>query len=155
MEKRKKGLTPQQKKLVLLMPSVNSGSMTLSEAMRKAGYAESTALQQSETMRNLRENSVMQDALRKKGFDEEFIAKKIMEGLEASKGYTIKVGAETVFEQTPDAMARHKYLETGAKLLDVFPAAKVDTHLTVDDACDDAEKAREYAPWDESLPAAK
>lgn len=155
MKKQKKGLTPQQKKLVLLLPMVSSGKLSMKEAMLRAGYAESSADQQTKTLNSVRASSVMQEALRKKGFTEELIAGKIMEGLEASKGYTIKMGEETVFQETPDAMARHKYLETGAKLLDVFPAAKVDAHLTVDDACDDAEKAREYAPWDESAPAAK
>src|SRR5205085_9159078 len=60
-------LNPRQKKLVLLLLEVEQGKMSLTDALKKAGYADSTAEQQSETLNRLRENSAMQMALRKAG----------------------------------------------------------------------------------------
>ena len=106
----KGGLTPKQKNLVALMPQVESGHMTLEAAMLKAGFAKSTSAQQSETMNRLRKNSVMQDALRKHGFTEDFLAKTIVGDMKLLR----------------PGQARRQYAEMGAKLLDAFPSTKID-----------------------------
>lgn len=60
--------------------------------------------------------------------NEATIAAKIAEGLEAYK-YVID-GAGTVHQQ-PDFFTQHKFVETAAKMLDMFPAAK--TKITGDE----------------------
>lgn len=155
-KKRKKNdtLNPRQKKLALLLIRVEAGELSLYEAMLKAGYSQCSAEQQKNTLDRIRKNTAMQAALREKGFNENVIATTIMEGLKATKGFTVKMGNDTVFEQSEDYMARHKYLETGAKLLDAFPSQKIDANLNINDELDEAEKDGEYAPWDDS-PSAK
>ena len=64
-------LTAKQKKLIALMPKVELGKITVEKAMLKAGYAKSTARQQTDCLRNIRENSAMQDALRDVGVNED------------------------------------------------------------------------------------
>ena len=82
------------------------GELSIEKAMLQAGYAESTARQQSEVMRNLRENSAMQDALREIGVDENRLAREIKSGL-SSFGHV-----------------KRAYVELGVKLLDGFPSEK-------------------------------
>ncbi len=113
-------LTPRQRKLIPFLMEYEAGNITLTEAMKQAGYADSTAEQQSVTLKNLRENSAMQKALRDAGFNEETIAKKVVDGLESTR--PIVIDKEIV--DVPDADTQHKYLKTGAELLDAFPAKK-------------------------------
>lgn len=120
--RRKPGLTPKLKKLALLMPEVMDGKMTLKAAMLKAGYAESSANQQQAATGALRNNTRMQEALAKAGFTEDVIASNIMEGIAAER--TIVADREVV--TVPDYDARHKFVKTGAELLDAFPAKKID-----------------------------
>jgi hypothetical protein len=122
---RKQKLTPKLKKLALLMPSVIDGKITLKAAMLKAGYAESSAMQQSQAVGALRNNARMQEALRKAGFTEEVIAVNIMEGIGAERSYLIHEGDDSRIETAPDYDARHKFLRTGAEMLDAFPAKKI------------------------------
>jgi hypothetical protein len=103
-----KKLTPKQKQLVKLMPLVETGKMTMQDAMLQAGYSPSTAHQQSETLGKIRTNSVMQDALRKAGFDEGFLAETIKNDVQKLR----------------PGQARKGYLELGSKLLDAMPAQK-------------------------------
>jgi hypothetical protein len=123
---RNPGLTPKLRKLALLMPEVMEGKMTLKAAMLKAGYAESSSNQQSSALGALRNNTRMQEALRKAGFTEEFIAEKIMDGLKATRNAPAKdkESDEEIAEEIPDHHARHKFLQTGAEMLDAFPAKK-------------------------------
>ncbi len=104
-----KKMTPKQKALVALMPIVESGQMTMKAAMLKAGYAESTAREQTTVMGQIGNNASMQAALRKVGFNEEFIAKQIADGARKLRHGRDKLG----------------YLQTGAGLLNVEPPKKV------------------------------
>ena len=65
--KRKQRLTPRQKKLIQQIPVIESGENTKIQAKGEAGYAESSALQQTEVFGGLRNNARAQDALRKVG----------------------------------------------------------------------------------------
>lgn len=109
---KKKGLTPRQKNLVKLMPQVEEGELTKKEAMMKAGYKESSATQQSVIFGGLRNNTRMQEALRKAGFTEDYLAEGVMDGTGAT------------FKGLPDYKARGVFYKLGAELLDAFPAQK-------------------------------
>src|SRR5437763_1156577 len=100
-------LNPRQRKLVTLLLDVELGKLTITEAMEKAGYAKSTAEQQSETLRNLRENSAMQQALRAAGFTEDVIARKVVEGIDASQSFVLKDGDKWKVEKAPDLDIQH------------------------------------------------
>lgn len=82
--------------------------MSVEQALKQAGYADSTARQQKEVMDSLRHNSAMQEALRAAEFTEEFVAQTLVKDI-----VRLRPG-----------QARRQYLELGAKLLDVFPAQK-------------------------------
>lgn len=114
-----KPLTPKQKNLVKLMPQVEAGKLSLKEAMQQAGYADSTAEQQSTILGGLRSNTKMQEALRKVGFDEGYLAGGIVEGTQATELIGTKITRER-----PDYRARGIYYKLGAELLDAFPAKK-------------------------------
>ncbi len=120
--KRQKPLTPKQKRLVQMLPKVQAGKMTKKAAIIAAGYSEKSANQQQRVLGSVRNNTVMQQALRAAGFDEEFIAASVMQGMRATD------------RGIPDPHVRHKYLVTGAELLDTFPSKKVDVRdVTLDD----------------------
>ena len=123
-------LTPRQRKLIPLLFDYEEGKITLEEALKQAGYADSTARQQTMVLNPLRQNSVMQAALRAAGFTEETIAKKIADGLAATRPIVI----DKQIENVPDADAQHKYLKTGAELLDAFPAKRqINTEVSIAD----------------------
>lgn len=72
----------------------------------------------------------MQAALRAAGFSEETIAKKIVEGLSATRPIVVN-GAIT---DVDDKDAQHKYLKTGAELLDALPAKRnINTEVSIAD----------------------
>jgi len=121
-KKTSRALTPKLRKLALLMPEVMDGKMTLKAAMLSAGYAESSALQQSQAVGALRNNVRMQEALAKAGFTEDVIATNIVEGISAERTFI----ADKEVVTAPDYDARHKFLRTGAELLDAFPSKKID-----------------------------
>ena len=113
--------------------------------MKQAGYAESTSKQQTVILDKLRNNSVMQKALREHGFDETFIAKEIMDGIGA-QSYFYKDGDMST---VPDHNTRHRYLKTGAELLDAFPAQKkIEAQVGVEQILDNVEQSTDYAEWD-------
>ncbi|HEV7282314.1 MAG TPA: hypothetical protein VGN57_19080 [Pirellulaceae bacterium] len=119
-------LTPRQKKLISLMPKVESGELTMKQAMLQAGYAESTADQQSTILGGLRSNTKMQEALRKAGFTEQFLAEGIVEG----------AGATSIGErgEHPDYRARGIFYKLGAELLDAFPnKVNINADVTIED----------------------
>lgn len=122
--KSKKRLTPKQKKLLALLPSVATGDMTMEAAMLKAGYSKSTSEQQTQTLKNIRTNSVMQEALEKAGFTESFIAETLVKDIKLLR----------------PGQARRAYLELGSKLKDAFPATK---NINADVGIADLIKAQE------------
>jgi hypothetical protein len=125
-KKKDRALTPKLRKLALLMPEVMDGKMTLKDAMLRAGYAESSALQQSQAVGSLRNNTRMQEALTKAGFTEDVIADNIVDGIKAQKTFVV----DSQLETAPDYDARHKFLRTGAELLDAFPSKHIDATVT-------------------------
>lgn len=99
--------------------------------MKKAGYSDGSARQQSKIMKGVRHSSVMQDALRKSGVTEDLLAKKIKAGLKSYSKDTI-----------------HKFVALAAKLLDAFPAERNILGIgTVDEALDNAEGTVDYSGW--------
>lgn len=129
--KAEKKPTPKQRNFLKLVPQIAQGKLTVEQALLRAGYAKSSARQQQEVMKGLRQSSVMQRALKEAGFTEEFLA-------------------ETVFgdiRRLRPGVARRTYLEMGAKLLDAFPATKNLHALTEpDELLDKVEAEAEYAP---------
>jgi hypothetical protein len=103
-----------QRKWVRLQDKVARGEITQQEALLMAGYAQSTADQQSATIGRIRSNVSMQDALRNAGLDEEFIAEMLAEGL-------------TELQHGPMKLA---YTDRVASLLDVIPSRKIDKTLS-------------------------
>ena len=119
-----RSITPRQRKLVALLPKVKDGTLTKKQAMEKAGYSKKSALQQSNTFGSLRNNARMQQALRDAGFDEVFIAQKIVHGATQLRPGKPQLG----------------YIQTGAELLDVKPATK---QINAEGSIDDLIKAQE------------
>jgi hypothetical protein len=109
---RQKPLTPKQKKLVALLPKIESGEMTKTAAILQAGYTESSAREQSRVMGSIGNNAVMQAALRKAGVNEDLLSQSIREGLTADE------------KGTPDYRTRSVYVKIGADLLDAFPTQR-------------------------------
>lgn len=120
----KRGLTPRQKRLVPLLGKVSQGEMTKVNALRKAGYSEKSALQQSAVFGSIRNNGPMQQALRAVGFDEAFIATKIVTGAKLLRPGKPQLG----------------YLQTGAELLSAFPPK---TTIAADASIEDLIKSQE------------
>lgn len=133
-----KKLTPKQRKLVALFPAIAAGSISVEEAMKRAGYSAGSARQQSKVMSGVRHSSAMQNALRKAGVTEEKLAGKIKDGLKSYNKDTI-----------------HKFVQLAAKLLDAFPAERNIVGIgTVEEALDEAEGEVDYADFQDS-PSAK
>ncbi len=74
-------LNPRQKKVIGLIPEIETGQITKKDALLKAGYKESTANQQQAVFGAIRNNEKMQAALEKAGVTDERIAKKIHVGM--------------------------------------------------------------------------
>jgi hypothetical protein len=133
---RKPKLTPRQKKLIALIPKVEAGEMTMKAALLKAGYSEESSDQQSTILGGLRRNARMQEALQKAGFTEEYLAKGVMEGTQATM-------PTSTGRKHPDYKARGIFYKMGAELMDAFPAQKqISTTATIDDLI----KAQETTP---------
>lgn len=120
---KQKRFYPKKEKLKAQLPLIIAGKKTKTQAMLDAGYAESSANEQSTTFGYI--GNDMQKALREHGFDEQKIAKKVMEGMEAEKRVTTSIR----ITHEPDYDVQHKFLTTGAKLLDVFPEEKLKIDL--------------------------
>ncbi len=114
--------TAKQKKLIALLPKVEAGEMTMQDAMLKAGYAETSAREQSAVLGSLGNNEAMQAALRKAGFTEDFLATGIVEGAQAT-------GVSITGRLHPDFRARGIFFKLGAELLNTFPAKRVQTEM--------------------------
>jgi hypothetical protein len=125
-KKKRQGLSPKLKRLALFMPEVIDGTLTLKAAMLKAGYAESSSNQQSQAVGSLRNNGVMQEALRKAGVTEQSIATAVKDGMAATRFFS----ANFKLYEKPDFHARHAFVKTGAELLDAFPAKKIDATMS-------------------------
>ena len=139
MPKGSKPPTPKQKKLISLLPQVESGQMTLKAAMLMAGYKESVSNQQSSVLGQIRSNTKMQEALKEAGFTEEYLAGGIVEGTKAK------------ISQMPDYNARAHYYKLGAELLDAFPAKKnINADVGIEELLDEQEDSAESVEWNES-----
>lgn len=129
-------LTPKQKKLLTELPKIEQGLKTKKRALLDAGYAESSARQQQAILGGLRNNRVMQEALRKAGVTEEMLAKSIRHGLKATRTFS----ANFEIHEAPDFHAQHAFVKTAAELLDVFPAEK---HVVAETTIADLIKSQE------------
>ena len=137
--KKQNNFTAKERKLIKFI----ADGMTVKDAAKKAGYAESTTTSAIyQEIRKPKMQTAMQMALRKAGIHEDKIAEKVAEGLDAHKVISANIIANNGegmkdahsmtkdFVEVPDFMARHKHLETAIKLHDLFPNQRVD--LTVD-----------------------
>ena len=127
------------------MPKVEAGEITQEEALKQAGYADSTARQQTTVLGSLRQNTKMQEALKKAGFTEDYLAEGIVQGTKAIDGSmkVVRVLVDAAGEQLdeeieirakPDYRARGIYYKLGAELMDAFPAkVNLNADVTVDD----------------------
>jgi hypothetical protein len=113
-KKRTIKMTPKQRRLAMLLPQVDAGTITLKAALLKAGYAETSANQQSRAVGSVRNNELMQKKLRKVGFNEQMIAEKLMNGVKKLLPGKAQLG----------------YLSTGIELLDLFPAKKIKAEVS-------------------------
>ncbi|PQO47398.1 hypothetical protein [Blastopirellula marina] len=139
-KKRQPKLTPKQRKLVSLMPEVEAGRMTKQQAMLEAGYADSTAHQQSTILGGLRTNTKMQEALQKAGFTEEYLATGIVDGTMATR--------PSFYGDKADYQARGVFYKLGAELMDAFPAKKtINAEVGVEQILDEVEGGADPAEW--------
>lgn len=130
MAKRKE-LTDKQRKAIRYLIQALDGKMTYEAALKKAGYSDSSAKQQKIVMDSLRKTSVIQAALRKKQITEEFVAGEIHD-------------AVTTLDKGKD---HRGYLDMAVKLLDLYPASRVEVG-DMDQALDEAEENADYAEWE-------
>lgn len=135
-KKKPQRLTPKQKKLIKLLPKVELGELTLQNAMKEAGYADSTAREQSRVMGQVGNNAVMQDALRKAGVDEERLSKEIGKGLKTT------------------GHVKRSYVELGVKLLDAMPVQRHKHEITKPKTYGEIEQERAGSP-EEAMERAK
>jgi hypothetical protein len=117
--KKTKPLTPREKRLLAILPDAK----TLSEALISAGYSEATAKSSADrTIQRVAGKSGIVGALENIGINQEFIAQKHKEGLEADKVISAKIiekgagAADNDFIEVPDYPVRHKHLDTIHKL---------------------------------------
>ena len=138
-----KPLTPREKRLLAALPEAN----TLQEALIQAGYSKATAKSSADrTISRIAGKSGIVDALEKQGIDQELLALKHLEGLEAYKVISATVihksggkagdnkeadSKTNDFIEVPDFPARHKHLDTIHKLRSDFPNEKIDLNAVV------------------------
>ena len=130
-------MTERQKRFVDHFVDSGNGA----EAARKAGYSKNCDdVIASENLRKPNIQAAIADRMDAKGITEARLLKTLDEGLNAN---VVKVfnnnGAILISEPLVDHVTRHKYLETGLKLRDMFPAEK--KNLTHDFITPEAEKA--------------
>lgn len=116
-----------------------AAGLTPTEAMRQAGYAESTA--QVKAGKKVKESLIqasIQELMEKKGLTKDKLLDKLDEGLDSMKVISANVvapdgggmadahGTTKDFIDVPDFAARHKYLDTALKLGDHYPTEKVE-----------------------------
>ena len=134
--KKKQKLTPKQKRLIELLPLVEAGKMTRMEAMKRAGYADSTAREQSTVMGQIGNNGAMQAALRKVNVTEERLAGEIDKELKKASGH-VKKG----------------YVELGTKLLDAMPTQRHNVEVTHPTTYAEIEKSKASSPEEAKVKA--
>ena len=131
----------------------NPTCKSLSEAMRNAGYAESTIRDHpGRIVGNSRVNEAIKDIMDRQGITDDRLVTVLSEGLQAKKVISAMVmksspngiadeedgmkdadGLTKDFVEVDDFMARHKYLETGLKLRGhLQKEGKLDVNLTVE-----------------------
>lgn len=144
-----------------LIKIIKSGDFkSISDAMRKAGYSETTINKMlGRTVGSSGVKKAIEEALENSGITDELLTNKLKEGLDATKVISAVIlkkdgkaeDAKEANESTmdfvdvPDFGVRHKYLETGLKLKGHLSNHKVD--VTVRRGIDEI-------PLDELLEAA-
>ncbi len=87
---------------------------TVASAMRKAGYSSAMIKNPQKVVRSKGFASVLESM----GITHERLARVLSEGLEATKVVTLHTDdGKNITAVLPDHMVRHKYLETGIRLI--------------------------------------
>jgi len=136
-------LSPRRRRLIKIL--LCGDAKTKKEALNSAGYSESTATKIPHLIiGNSRFQTAMQKALEEQNITEFRLARKIDQGLDATKlisaivvapdGEGMKEADSMTkdFIEVPDYFARHKYLETALTLRGDFLEKKVEATLTVE-----------------------
>ena len=111
-----------------------AAGLTATEAMRQAGYAETTASRkQGEKLAKVR--PAMREALEAAGLTTEKLAQTIIEGLSSNRVISAIPGNEanggtTDFIEVPDYKTRHLYIDTSLKVRGDYPKEKVEVEHT-------------------------
>lgn len=121
-----------------------AAGLTPVEAMRRAGYSETTALKAgSVKARDNRIMSFIQRAMERQGITDEKLAVKLNEGLDSTKVISANImaqdgegmadahGTTKDFVEVPDFATRHKYLDTALKLGNHYPTEQTGQSLNV------------------------
>jgi len=140
-KKKERKLTLRERRFIKYLPE----SKSISEAMRKAGYAESLIeVRPKSVLGKSQVQSAMQKAYEKQGITTECLAKVAEEGLKANKVISAMVIAPDGegmkdahsmtkdFVEVPDFATRHKYLDTAHKLRADYPAEKHEVDVKTD-----------------------
>lgn len=127
MKAKSRQLNAKQRKFITLMPQIVAGKLSVEGALKKAGYSKATARQQSNTIKRIRINTAMQDALKKAGVNEAFLATKIFAGTNGKEAFN--------------------YIKLAAELMDAFPSQKIDADININEELNAAEKEGDYAEW--------
>lgn len=102
---------PRMVKVAELM--VEGGRKSQGDIMREAGYSEAIAQVPSKVTRSEAFRAIMAEH----GITNDLFAKKLHEGLAATKAVVMGTKSEESFvDVQPDYAVRHKYLETGLRL---------------------------------------
>lgn len=125
-------LSPRERKFI----KYHIEGMTAYDALLKAGYSESVARTQSKAVIGKpRILTAMQKALDKAGINDDMLAGKLKEGLDANKTVSAiggkDAGAGSVdFVDVPDHSARRQYQDMAHKLRSDYPDPKLDVNHT-------------------------
>ena len=142
-------LTEGQSKFISEMAREGFDSSKMKSASKEAWPEVKNLSQAKQTLRKLGNNLKMQEALKKKGIDIDFLAEKVAEMLSAM---------HPQFEGQPDNFIRQKTLDMALRIVDAFPSTKVDiekhqvTEIIIHaDVVERIEKAKQIEPLAEEL----
>ncbi len=124
----KKPLTIRERRLIKGLAE----GLTTTDALRKAGYAESTVRKQSgRTVGNSRVLSALKELMEKKGLSDSALIDSLAGGLKSTRVISARVieknagAADNDFVEVPDYPTRHAYLRTALQLKGHFPDPRV------------------------------
>jgi phage terminase small subunit len=135
--KKQKPLTPRERRLVYAL--TDPANKTTTDALRAAGFAESTIKAQAKrTVGNSRIQKAIAELMEERGLTDERLLDVLSDGLKANKvisamvvaaGGTGMADAHSMtkdFVEVEDHFVRHKFLDTALKLKGSYPVEKKD-----------------------------